>query len=113
MQIHFKLNNIGVILNIMIISHADSFQAKQWIKACKKVEKSKRKGFNSAVIQGAWALWNNRNSFFFFGATPSLPSAQHLFKDEFNVLKVSPRRPGVPSSPWEIVVPCRLGVQAT
>ena len=51
MQIHFKLNNIGVILNIMIISHADSFQAKQWIKACKKVEKSKRKGFNSAVIQ--------------------------------------------------------------
>ena len=27
-----------------------------------------------------------------------------------HVLKASPRRPGVPSSPWETVAPCRLGV---
>jgi len=29
-----------------------------------------------------------------------------------SVLKASPRCPGVPSSPWKTVAPCRLGVQA-
>jgi hypothetical protein len=53
-----------------------------WKKASKKVEKVQRKGFNTAVILGAWTLWNHRNRYVFDGATPSLPSAQHFFKEE-------------------------------
>jgi hypothetical protein len=41
------------------------------------------KGFISPVTHGAWALWNYRN--IFYGATPSLPSAQQLYKDELRL----------------------------
>jgi hypothetical protein len=32
-----------------------------WRKVSNRVEKAQRKGFNSAVILGAWTLWNHRN----------------------------------------------------
>ena len=45
-----------------------------------------------------------------FGLTNAPAFFMYLMNSVFiHVLKASPRRPGIPNSPWEIVVPCRLG----
>lgn len=42
-----------------------------WRKAVGKVEKRRRKGFNSLIILGAWTLWIHRNKCVFYGVSPS------------------------------------------
>jgi hypothetical protein len=51
----------------------------------KKIVKAQRKGFNSMVILGSWTLWLHRNRRVFDGATPSLATAQHSFKEELSL----------------------------
>jgi hypothetical protein len=55
-----------------------------WRKATLKIRKTNQRGFNSAVILGAWTLWNHRNKCIFDGISP-LTVAQHLFKDEMSL----------------------------
>jgi hypothetical protein len=50
----------------------------------KKVHKTKRKGFNSLIILGAWCLWLLRNKAIFDGVNPSLSSVKSLFLDELS-----------------------------
>jgi hypothetical protein len=48
----------------------------------KKVQRGKRKGFNSVIILGAWCLWLTRNKAVFDGVSPSISSIKRLFLDE-------------------------------
>ena len=48
----------------------------------KKVQRGKRKGFNSVIILGAWCLWLTRNKAVFDGVSPSIRSTKRLFLDE-------------------------------
>ena len=56
-----------------------------WRKASLQIGKNQRRGFNSAVILGAWTLWNHRNRCVFDGISPSLSVAQHFFEDELSL----------------------------
>lgn len=47
-----------------------------------KVHKSKRKGFNSLVILGAWSIWKHRNGCVFEGASPCVDQVLQCFKEE-------------------------------
>ena len=55
-----------------------------WRKASRRVDKVQRKGFNSAVVLGAWTIWLHRNKCVFDGASPSLMEAKHFFLDELD-----------------------------
>ncbi|GJN40317.1 hypothetical protein PR202_gb29519 [Eleusine coracana subsp. coracana] len=61
--------------------HATSF-AEWWRKSVKRVQKDKRKGFNSLVVTGAWLLWKCRNSCVCEGANPCLAELLRNFRDE-------------------------------
>jgi hypothetical protein len=56
--------------------------AEWWGKASKKVQRCKRKDFNSVIILGAWCLWLTRNKVVFDGVSPSISSIKRLFLDE-------------------------------
>ena len=43
-----------------------------WRKSAKKIQKDKRKSFNTLVVLGAWIIWKHRNACTFEGARPSL-----------------------------------------
>jgi hypothetical protein len=55
-----------------------------WGKVHKKVHRSKRKGFNSVIILGAWCLWLLRNKDVFDRVNPSLSNVKSLFFDELS-----------------------------
>lgn len=57
----------------------------EWRKATMTVEKTKRKGFVSAVILGAWTFWNHTNMCVFDGISSLLSAAQHFFKEELQL----------------------------
>jgi hypothetical protein len=46
------------------------------------MHKDKKKGFNSAIILGAWCLWLQRNRVVFEGDSPSIGKVQRSFLDE-------------------------------
>jgi len=54
-------------------------------KASTMIPKSKRKGFNSMVILGAWSIWKQRNRCVFEGARPCLNTLEDGFKDEMRL----------------------------
>ena len=56
--------------------------AVRWGKVIKKVHRSRRKGFNSVIILGAWCLWLLRNKAIFYGVNPSISTVKRLFLDE-------------------------------
>ena len=58
--------------------------AEWWGKASKKVQRCKRKGFNSVIILGAWCLWLTHNKVVFDGVNPSISSVKRLFLDELS-----------------------------
>jgi hypothetical protein len=58
--------------------------AKWWRKVLKKCIKSKRKGFNSLIILGAWCLWLLRNKAIFYRVNSSLSSIKSLLLDELS-----------------------------
>jgi len=51
-------------------------------KASGRVGKDQKKGFNSAVMLGAWSLWVHRKNCVFEGAGPSLALVHRFFFDE-------------------------------
>jgi len=53
-----------------------------WRKASGRVEKPRKKGFNSLLILGAWTLWNHRNKCVFEGRSPSIPAVLKFFREE-------------------------------
>jgi hypothetical protein len=55
-----------------------------WRNVLKKVHKSKRKGFNSLIILGAWCLWLLRNKAVFDEVNHSLSSVNSLLLDELS-----------------------------
>jgi hypothetical protein len=63
----------------------DSDFAEWWRKASSRIPKSKRKGFNSMVILGAWNIWKQRNRCVFDGARPCLSTLEDGFKDEMRL----------------------------
>jgi hypothetical protein len=63
----------------------DSDFVERWRKASTRIPKSKRKGFNSMVILGAWSLWKQRNRCVFYGARPCLSTLEDGFKDEMRL----------------------------
>ena len=69
-------------LSIVASKRRDSCFAEWWRKASARIPKSKRKGFNSVVILGAWSLWKQRNRCIFYGARPCLSTSEDGFKDE-------------------------------
>ena len=56
-----------------------------WRKSVKKIQKDKRKGFNTLVMLGAWIIWKHRNACVFEGARPSLDISLQAFKDEHHL----------------------------
>ena len=54
-------------------------------KASQRIDKAKRKGFNSAVILGAWILWIRRNKCVSNGASASLTDVQYYFQEEMRI----------------------------
>jgi hypothetical protein len=77
---HNILTPIG--FSIVAPKRRDSCFAEWWRKASARIPKSKRKGFNSVVILGAWSLWKQRNRCIFYGARPCLSTSEDGFKDE-------------------------------
>lgn len=61
--------------------HERSF-AEWWRKSLKKVQKVRRKGFNSLITMGAWLLWKHRNACVFEGSSPNLNTLYQAFKVE-------------------------------
>jgi hypothetical protein len=53
-----------------------------WKRVCNRVHKDKKKGFNSAIILGAWCLWLQCNRVVFEGDSPSIGRVQRSFLDE-------------------------------
>ena len=56
-----------------------------WRKSAKKIQKDKRKGFNTLVVLGAWIIWKHQNACVFEGARPSLDNLFQAFKDEHHL----------------------------
>jgi len=56
-----------------------------WRTSVKKIQKDKRKGFNTLVILGAWLLWKHRNACVFEGDRPNLNRLLQAFKDEHHL----------------------------
>ena len=56
-----------------------------WRTSVKKIQKDKRKGFNTLVILGAWLLWKHRNACVFEGDRPNLDRLLQAFKDEHHL----------------------------
>ncbi|KAJ1286065.1 hypothetical protein BS78_03G325700 [Paspalum vaginatum] len=56
--------------------------AEWWRKASRRIDKVRRKGFNSVVILGSWILWLHRNKCVFDGPSPSLLVAELFSLDE-------------------------------
>jgi hypothetical protein len=77
---HLILSSIG--LGDLTPFVAEQSFAEWWGKASKKVQRCKRKGFNSVIILGAWCLWLTRNKAVFDGVSPSISSIKRLFLDE-------------------------------
>jgi hypothetical protein len=53
-----------------------------WCASSSHVQEQLRKGFNSLVMLGVWVIWKQRNSCVFNGATPSVPAALLVARDE-------------------------------
>jgi hypothetical protein len=53
-----------------------------WRRASKGIQKDKRKGFNSAIILGAWSIWLQRNRTVFDGDRPTVRKVQQRFQDD-------------------------------
>ncbi|GJN39770.1 hypothetical protein PR202_gb28909 [Eleusine coracana subsp. coracana] len=56
--------------------------AEWWGKACKKVQKEDRKGFNSLIILDGWILWKHHNTCVFNGAQPCINIVIQEYKNE-------------------------------
>jgi hypothetical protein len=56
---YYILSSLGMA-NLSPDSNESTF-ADWWAKVSKQVHKSKRRGFNSIIILGAWCLWLHRN----------------------------------------------------
>jgi hypothetical protein len=77
---HNILTPIG--LSFVGPKRRDSDFSEWWRNASTRIPKSKRKGFNSMIILGAWSLWKQRNRCVFYGARPCLSTLEDGFKDE-------------------------------
>jgi hypothetical protein len=53
-----------------------------WDNISKRVSSQGNKSLNSIVILGAWALWNHRNRYVFYGAKTSLANIIAVINDE-------------------------------
>jgi hypothetical protein len=53
-----------------------------WWEMDQRVQKDKRKGFNSLVILVAWWIWKHRNACLFEGASPNLFGLLQNIKDD-------------------------------
>jgi hypothetical protein len=78
---YYILSSLG-LANLSPASNESTF-ADWWEKVCKQVHKSKRRGFNSIIILGAWCLWLHRNKAVFDGVKPSIHGIKSVFLDEF------------------------------
>jgi hypothetical protein len=56
------------------------------------VHKSKRRGFNSIIILGAWCLWLHRNKAVFDGVRPSINEIKTVFLDEVECWRLAGAR---------------------
>jgi hypothetical protein len=65
------------LANLSPASNESAFA--DWWEVCKQVHKSKRKGFNSIIILGAWCLWLHRNKVVFDGVRPSIHGIKSVF----------------------------------
>lgn len=65
-----------------IVSCQDELSfADWWRRSSKRLETTKRKGIDTAVMLGALTLWAHRNKCVFEGAAPSLVLDQHFFDE--------------------------------
>lgn len=51
----------------------------------RRLQKKKRKGFNSVIALSTWFHWNHRNAGVFENANPSLNFLAKLFEDEYHL----------------------------
>jgi hypothetical protein len=79
------------LANLSPASNESTF-ADWWEKVCKQVHKSKRRGFNSIIILGAWCLWLHRNKAVFDGVRPSFQGIKSVFLDEFECWRLAGAR---------------------
>jgi hypothetical protein len=66
----------------LIPSPAEVSFAEWWRGAINQIDKDKKKGFNSAIILGAWCLWLQRNRVVFHEESPSIVKVLRSFLDE-------------------------------
>ena len=72
-------------LQLCVPSRHESSFSEWWRRSAKKIQKDKRKGFNTLVILGAWIIWKHRNACVFEDARPSLDNLFQAFKDEYHL----------------------------
>jgi hypothetical protein len=79
---YYILPSLGMA-NLSPDSNESTF-ADWWAKFSKQVHKSKRRGFNSIIILGAWCLWLHRNKVVFDGVSPSIIGIKAIFWMKLN-----------------------------
>jgi hypothetical protein len=87
---YYILSSLGMA-NLSPDSNESTF-ADWWAKVSKQVHKSKRRGFNSIIILGAWCLWLHRNKVVFDGVSPSIIGIKAIFLDEVEFWRLAGAR---------------------
>jgi hypothetical protein len=87
---YYILSSLGMA-NLSPDSNESTF-ADWWAKVSKQVHKSKRRGFNSIIILGAWCLWLHRNKVVFDGVSPSIIGIKAIFFDEVEFWRLAGAR---------------------
>jgi hypothetical protein len=66
----------------LIPSPVEASFVEWWEGVINQIHKDKKKGFNSAIILGAWCLWLHRNRVIFHEESPSIAKVLRSFLDE-------------------------------
>lgn len=69
-------------LGHLIPSPVEASFVEWWGGVINQIHKDKKKGFNSAIILGAWYLWLHRNRVIFHEESPSIAKVLRSFLDE-------------------------------